>query len=144
MRRLVGLCLNNGYVTDLLQYHQRRDNSAKNYNLPSYQNNYHRFFKSPYAHVTSKCVFQDVEQFMIKAYLFINGHSLKNRCNEEHYLLKHRGRAGLETLHATLLILTMEQPFSSINALPKDVSNSSWILYFEVSWVYTPLFYFLG
>ncbi|WP_245942508.1 hypothetical protein [Candidatus Colwellia aromaticivorans] len=49
--------------------------------------------------------------------------------------------AGLETLYAALLILRMalhgcslldnagahypEQPFSSINALPKDVSNSS-------------------
>ncbi|WP_281268632.1 hypothetical protein [Candidatus Colwellia aromaticivorans] len=33
-------------------------------------------------------------------------------------------KAGLETLYATLLISTMEQPLSSIKALPKDVSNS--------------------
>jgi hypothetical protein len=33
--------------------------------------------------------------------------------------------AGLETLYAALLILIREQPLSSINALPKDVSNSS-------------------
>jgi hypothetical protein len=33
--------------------------------------------------------------------------------------------AGLETLYAALLILTIEQLFSSINALPKGVSNSS-------------------
>jgi len=65
------------------------------------------------------------ERFMIKAHLFINGCSLKNRCNEEHDLLRHPQRAGLETFYAALLISTMEQPFSSINALPKDVSNSS-------------------
>jgi len=62
---------------------------------------------------------------MIKAHLFINGCSIKNRCNEEHDLLSHPQRAGLETLYTTLLISTMEQPFSSINALPKGVSNSS-------------------
>jgi len=62
---------------------------------------------------------------MIKAHLFINGCSLKNRCNEEHVLLSRPRRAGLETFYAALLILKREQPFSSINALPKDVSNSS-------------------
>jgi len=65
------------------------------------------------------------ERFMIKAHLFINGYSLKNRCNEEHDLLRHPRRAGLETFYAALLISTIEQLFSSINALPKDVSNSS-------------------
>ncbi|PCH95158.1 MAG: hypothetical protein COB83_09550 [Gammaproteobacteria bacterium] len=62
---------------------------------------------------------------MIKAHLFINGYPLKNRCNKEHDLLRHPRRAGLETFYAALLISTREQPFSSINALPKDVSNSS-------------------
>jgi len=33
--------------------------------------------------------------------------------------------ADLETLYAALLILRREQPFSSINALPKGVSNAS-------------------
>jgi len=33
--------------------------------------------------------------------------------------------AGLETLYAALLILRREQPFSSIKALFKGVSNSS-------------------
>jgi len=33
--------------------------------------------------------------------------------------------AGLETLYAALFISTREQPFSSINALLKGVSNSS-------------------
>ncbi|TWX68033.1 hypothetical protein ESZ36_12210 [Colwellia demingiae] len=62
---------------------------------------------------------------MIKAHLFIKGYSLKNRCNDEHVLLSHPYRAGLETFYPALLILRREQPFSSINALPKDVSNSS-------------------
>jgi hypothetical protein len=62
---------------------------------------------------------------MIKAHLFIKGYSLKNRCNDEPDSLINPRRAGLEALYATLLISTMEQPFSSINALPKGVSNSS-------------------
>ncbi|GAW95911.1 hypothetical protein MTCD1_03469 [Colwellia marinimaniae] len=62
---------------------------------------------------------------MIKAYLFIKGYSLKNRYKEEHDLLIHPRRAGLETFYAALLISTIEQLLSSINALPKDVSNSS-------------------
>ncbi len=80
-------------------------------------------------------------QFMTEALLFIKGCSLKKRSNEEHGLLRHPRRAGLETLYATLLISTRtlhgcsllenagayspEQPLPSINALPKDVSNSS-------------------
>jgi len=62
---------------------------------------------------------------MVKAHLFINGCSIKNRCNNEHVLLSHPRRAGLVTFYAALLILRREKPFSSINALPKDVSNSS-------------------
>ncbi|TWX69913.1 hypothetical protein ESZ36_06420 [Colwellia demingiae] len=62
---------------------------------------------------------------MNEAHLFIEGYSLKKRCNKEHDLLRHPRRAGLETLYATLLILIREQPLSLINALPKDVSNSS-------------------
>jgi len=85
--------------------------------------------------------FRMLERFMIKTHLFINGCSLKNGCNEEHDLLRHPQRAGLETLYATLLISTRtlhgcnllenagayspEQPFSSINTLSKGVSNSS-------------------
>jgi len=45
--------------------------------------------------------------------------------NKEHDLLRRPRRAGLETFYAALLILRREQPFSSINALPKNVSNSS-------------------
>ena len=63
--------------------------------------------------------FRTTEQFMIKAPLFINGCSLKKRGNDEHDLLRSPHRVGLKTLYAALLILTMEQPFSSINALPK-------------------------
>ncbi|PCH96943.1 MAG: hypothetical protein COB83_04205 [Gammaproteobacteria bacterium] len=55
---------------------------------------------------------------MIKAHLFINGCSLKNRCYDEYDLLRSPLRVGLETFYATLLILTREQPFSTINALP--------------------------
>ncbi len=78
---------------------------------------------------------------MIKTHLFINGRSLKKRCNEEHDLLRYPRRASLETLYATLLISTRtlhgcsllenagayspEQPFSLINVLHKGVSNSS-------------------
>ena len=52
--------------------------------------------------------FRMSERFMIKAHLFIKGYSLKNRCNEEHDLLRHPRRAGLETLYAALLISTIE------------------------------------
>jgi len=69
--------------------------------------------------------FRMPERFMIEAHLFIKGCSLKNRWYEEHDLLRHPRRAGLETLYTRLLISTREQPFSSINTLPKDVSNSS-------------------
>ena len=64
-------------------------------------------------------------RFMIKAPLFIKGCSLKKRCNDEYDLLRYPRRAGLETLYATLLISIRAQPLSTINALPKDVSNSS-------------------
>jgi hypothetical protein len=56
---------------------------------------------------------------MIKAHIFINGYSIKNRCNVEYDLLSHPRRAGLERFYTALSILTMEQPFSSIKALPK-------------------------
>jgi len=49
---------------------------------------------------------------------FINGYSLKNKCNAEDDLLRFPQRASFKGLHASLLILTREQPFSSINALP--------------------------
>ena len=55
---------------------------------------------------------------MIKALIFINGCSLKKRGNDEHDLLKRPQRASLKDLYAALLILTREQPFSSINTLP--------------------------
>jgi hypothetical protein len=48
------------------------------------------------------------ERIMIKAHLFINGCSIKNRCNDEHVLLSHPRRAGLETFYAALLILRRE------------------------------------
>ena len=60
---------------------------------------------------------------MIKAPHFIKGYSLKKGSNEEHGLLKRPHRAVLEQLYTTLLISTREQPFSSINALPKGFSN---------------------
>jgi len=69
--------------------------------------------------------FRKIELFMIKAHFFIKGYSLKNKCNAEYDLLSLPRRAGLETLYAALLISTRERPFSSINALPKSVSNSS-------------------
>jgi len=62
---------------------------------------------------------QDNVQHMSKAHLFINGYSIKNRRNEVHELLRNPQRVGLETFLAALLILRREEPFSSINALPK-------------------------
>jgi hypothetical protein len=62
---------------------------------------------------------------MIKKHSFVKGCSLKNRCNDEHEFLRDPRRAGLETLYAALLNSIREQPFSSINVLPKSVSNSS-------------------
>jgi hypothetical protein len=44
-------------------------------------------------------------------------------------------RGWFETLYAGLLILTIEELFSSINALPKGVSNSSLIMHLQVEWV---------
>ncbi|TWX68898.1 hypothetical protein ESZ36_09260 [Colwellia demingiae] len=85
--------------------------------------------------------FRKAERFIIKAHFFIKGYSLKNKCNVEYDLLSLPQRAGLETLYAALLISTRtlhgcsllenagayspEQPFTSIKALPKGVSNSS-------------------
>ncbi|MCJ8295959.1 MAG: hypothetical protein MJK15_16270 [Colwellia sp.] len=85
--------------------------------------------------------FRMLERFMIKALSFINGYSLKKGSNEEYYLLRHPRRAGLKMLYAALLISTRtlhgcsflenagayspDQPFSSINALPKGIFNSS-------------------
>jgi len=48
---------------------------------------------------------------MSKAHLFINGCSLKNRCNNEHGLLSLPQRAGLETFYAALLMLTRDYHF---------------------------------
>ncbi|HCH70170.1 MAG TPA: hypothetical protein DE042_06760 [Colwellia sp.] len=62
---------------------------------------------------------------MIKAPFFIKGYYLKKKCNADYYLLTIPQMAGLETLYAALLILRREQPFSSIKALFKGVSNSS-------------------
>ncbi|MDX2369264.1 MAG: hypothetical protein QNK36_12840 [Colwellia sp.] len=56
---------------------------------------------------------------MIKAHLFIEGYSLKNRCNTEHGFIRSPLQVGLETFYTALLILTIEQLLSSINALPK-------------------------
>jgi hypothetical protein len=50
---------------------------------------------------------------------------MKKKCNAEYDLLSHPQRADLETLYASLLISTREQPFSSINVLPKGVSDPS-------------------
>ena len=62
--------------------------------------------------------FRALEQLMIKAPSFINGYSLKKGGNEEHDFLNRPRRAGLKMLYAALLLSTMEQPFSSNNALP--------------------------
>jgi len=61
--------------------------------------------------------FRTLERFMIKAAFLINGHSLKKTGNVEYDLLKCPLRASLKGLSTALLILTREQPFSSINAL---------------------------
>jgi hypothetical protein len=45
---------------------------------------------------------------MNKAHLFIKGYSLKNRGNDEHFLLRYPLRAALETLYVALLISTIE------------------------------------
>jgi len=52
--------------------------------------------------------FRIAEQLLIKAYLFINGYSLKNRYNDEHYLLCNPHRASLKGIYAALLISTIE------------------------------------
>ena len=96
-----------------------------------------RFIPAPFEDAR----FRKSERFIIKAHFFIKGHSLKKKCNAEYDLLSLSQGAGLETLYAALLISTRtlhgcsllenagayspEQPFSSINALPKGVSNSS-------------------
>jgi hypothetical protein len=49
--------------------------------------------------------FRKSERFIIKAYFFIKGFSLKKKCNAEYYLLSLPQRTGLETLYAALLIL---------------------------------------
>lgn len=49
-------------------------------------------------------IFRMSKQNMIKVHLFINGHSMKNRCNVEYDLLSHSGRASLETFYTALLI----------------------------------------
>ncbi|PKH85601.1 hypothetical protein CXF79_20345 [Colwellia sp. Bg11-28] len=63
--------------------------------------------------------FRKSERFIIKAHFFIKGYSLKKKCNAEYDLPSLPQGAGLETFYATLLISTREQPFSSINTLPK-------------------------
>jgi len=72
-----------------------------------------------------KARFRKSERLIIKAHFFIKGYSLKKKCNAEYDLFSLPQGAGLETLYAALLISTREQPFSSINALPKGVFNSS-------------------
>jgi hypothetical protein len=69
--------------------------------------------------------FRKSERFIIKTHFFIKGYFLKKKCNAEYDLPSLPQGAGLEMLYAVLLILRREQPFSSINALPKGVSNSS-------------------
>ncbi|HCH69721.1 MAG TPA: hypothetical protein DE042_04340 [Colwellia sp.] len=39
--------------------------------------------------------FRMPERNIIKVHLFINGHSIKNRCNAEYYLFSHPRRACL-------------------------------------------------
>ena len=72
---------------------------------------------------------------MLKARLFINGCSLKNRGNDEDGLLSRPRRASLKGVYAALLILTIGQLFSSINALPVSllilaeprILNATWV-----------------
>ena len=116
-------------------------------------------FKMPTHHCDSipkrleDVCFRMLERFMIKALSFINGYSLKKGSNEGYYLLRHPRRAALKMLYAALLISTRTlhgcsflenarayspvQPFSSINALPKGIFNSSWNQHLHVVWVYT-------
>ncbi|PCI61881.1 MAG: hypothetical protein COB35_05290 [Gammaproteobacteria bacterium] len=46
--------------------------------------------------------FKKSERLIIKAHFFINGCSLKKKCNDEYDLLSLLQRAGLETLYAAL------------------------------------------
>ncbi|PKG85413.1 hypothetical protein CXF85_07475 [Colwellia sp. 75C3] len=52
--------------------------------------------------------FRKSERFIIKAYFFIKGYSLKKKYNAEYDLLSLPQRVGLETLYAALLILKRE------------------------------------
>ena len=56
--------------------------------------------------------------FNIKASLFRSSHSKPNKFNDVSGQRASSQRASLKGLYTALLILTMEQPFSSINALP--------------------------
>ncbi|TYK64263.1 hypothetical protein CWS31_016595 [Colwellia echini] len=53
---------------------------------------------------------------MIKAHLFIQYYSLKNRCNDEYDLLRRPQRACLETFYAALLISTRKR--YSLQSMP--------------------------
>ncbi len=48
-------------------------------------------------------------------------------------LLRHSVPVGLKAIYAALLILTMEQPFSKFNALPKLLLTPTEILHFELA-----------
>ncbi len=48
-----------------------------------------------YNQATARCKFQTPERIMFKAHLFIKGCSLRNRCNDEYFLLKRHQCAGL-------------------------------------------------
>ena len=56
--------------------------------------------------------------FNNKASLFRSSHSKSNKFNDVSEQRASSQRASLEGLHTVLLILTIEQRFSSINALP--------------------------
>jgi len=117
------------HLSDSSPCPQENENILSNTNFTSHANRGKLLTKrlkprnNDYTHDTSKYLFQDtLEQFMIKAHLFINGCSgqyapalsykshpcdvLKNRFNDEHVLLRHLRRAGLETFYAALMILT--------------------------------------
>ena len=56
--------------------------------------------------------------FNNKANLFRSSHSKSNKFNDVSVLRASSQRASSKGLHAALLVLTREQPFSVINALP--------------------------
>ncbi len=66
------------------------------------------YISTIYTQATSKFLFQEAWAINAQGVFFINGYSLNELHNDEHYLFRRPIIAGLETLYTALLILTIE------------------------------------